>query len=191
MAAARLSAAGIVVSIALAAAACGGAGRPSTKASQNGSGTPAVQAVNPGKLPPPHQFLAVDTATHTVTVTLIAAYDGVNNGFNFDGYSRLLMWTVPRGWRVQVVCKNRGPLRHSCAVVQGADSTAPAFRGAATPQPQIGLEAGHSASFTFRASRAGIYRFACLVPGHEGARMWDVLQIVRRGKPSVVDLQAK
>jgi uncharacterized cupredoxin-like copper-binding protein len=122
---------------------------------------------------------------------LIASYDGTNEGFNFDGYSRFLMWTVPRGWTIRVVCKNRGPLRHSCAVVHRASSTQPAFRGATTPQPQIGLEAGHTATFTFRASRAGVYRFACLVAGHEAARMWDVLKIVRHGRPSVVDLRAK
>src|SRR5437868_7109772 len=99
--------------------------------------------------PPPHRFLAVDAVRHRVTITLIASYDGENAGFNFDGYSRFLMWTVPRGWRVRVVCKNRGSLRHSCAVVRGADSTRPAFRGAATPQPHVGLEAGHTARFTF------------------------------------------
>jgi Sulfocyanin (SoxE) domain len=141
--------------------------------------------------PPPRRFLAVDAARHRVTITLIASYDGENGGFNFDGYSRFLMWTVPRGWRVRVVCKNRGALRHSCAVVRGPDSTRPAFRGAATPQPRIGLETGHTARFTFRASRKGVYRFACLVPGHEDARMWDVLEITRGGKPSVVDLRAK
>jgi hypothetical protein len=141
--------------------------------------------------PPPSRFLAVDAKRHRVTITLIASYDGANGGFNFDGYSRVLMWTVPRGWTVHVVCQNRGPLRHSCAVVKGASSTRLAFRGASTPQPGVGLEAGHSANFTFRASTTGVYRFACLVPGHEAARMWDVLNIVRRGKPSVVDLQAK
>jgi hypothetical protein len=141
--------------------------------------------------PPPRRFLAVDAQRHKVTITLIASYDGENSGFNFDGYSRFLMWTVPRGWTVHVVCKNRGPLRHSCAVVSSAGSTKPAFRSAETPQPQIGLEAGQSAGFTFRASKTGVYRFACLVPGHEVARMWDVLQIVRSGRPSVVDLQAK
>ena len=140
--------------------------------------------------PPPHKFLAVDAHRHRVTITLIASYDTNNGGFNFDGYSRYLMWTVPRGWTVRVVCTNRGPLRHSCAVVQGADSTKPAFRGAATPHPRVGLEAGHTARFTFRASKKGVYRFACLVPGHEGARMWDVLKIRRGGKPSVVDLRA-
>jgi hypothetical protein len=140
--------------------------------------------------PPPHKFLAVDARRHSVTITLIASYNGENGGFNFDGYSRFLMWTVPRGWTVRVVCTNRGPLRHSCAVVNGADSATPAFRGAETPQPQIGLEAGHTARFTFRASRSGVYRFACLVPGHEDARMWDVLKITRGGKPSVVNLEA-
>jgi len=139
--------------------------------------------------PPPSRFLAVDAHRHKVTITLIASYDGTNGGFNFDGYSRVLMWTVPRGWKVHVVCENHGSLPHSCAVVQGATAK-PAFRGAATPQPRIGLLPGHTASFTFRASRTGVYRFACLVPGHEVARMWDVLKIVRGGKPSVVDLLA-
>jgi sulfocyanin SoxE-like protein len=142
------------------------------------------------KSPPPHRFLSVDAQRHRVTITLIASYNGTNNGFNFDGYSRFLVWTVPRGWTVRVVCTNHGPLRHSCAVVKGADSATPAFRGASTPRPRLGLEAGHSARFTFRASKTGVYRFACLVAGHEDARMWDVLKISRGGKPSVVDLRS-
>jgi hypothetical protein len=139
--------------------------------------------------PPPHKFLAVDAQRHRVTITLIASYDGENGGFNFDGYSRFLMWTVPRGWTVRVVCENRGPLRHSCAVVKGPDTTKPAFRGAATPKPQAGLEAGHTARFTFRARKRGVYRFVSLVSGQEAARMWDVLKVTRGGKPSVVNLQ--
>src|SRR6476661_5442521 len=133
--------------------------------------------------PPPHRFLAVDAHRHRVTITLIASYDGTNGGFNFDGYSRYLMWTVPRGWTVRVVCTNRGPLRHSCGVVHGAGSTTPAFRGATTPQPLVGLESGSTGRFTFRANRTGVFRFACLVPGHEDARMWDVLKITRGGRP--------
>jgi hypothetical protein len=141
--------------------------------------------------PPPHKFLSVDAQRHRVTITLIASYNGENNGFNFDGYSRSLMWTVPRGWTVRVVCKNHGSLPHSCAVVQGADSTKPAFHGAATPHPRTGLEQGQTARFTFRAKKTGVFRVACLVPGHESARMWDVLKIRRGGKPSVVNLRAK
>jgi len=141
------------------------------------------------KPPPPRDFLAVDAQRHRVTITLIASYNGTNSGFNFDGYSRFLMWTVPRGWTVRVVCRNRGALRHSCAVVNGASSGKSAFRGASTPQPQIGLLEGHTASFTFRATKRGVYRFASLVPGDEAARLWDVLKIVRHGRPSVVDLR--
>jgi uncharacterized cupredoxin-like copper-binding protein len=100
------------------------------------------------------------------------------------------MWTVPRGWTVRVVCENRGSLRHSCAIVDGPDSTAPAFPGAVTPQAQIGLAGGQTAHFAFRASKTGVYRFVCLVPGHEQARMWDVFKVARGGKPSVIDLRA-
>lgn len=141
--------------------------------------------------PRPAHFLRVDARTHTATVTLIASYDGENSGFNFDGYSRELMWTVPRGWKIRVRCKNRGPLRNSCAVVKNASSTKPAFRGASTRRPTVGLAPGHSATFSFRATKAGVYRFACLVPGHEQARMWDVLKISRRGRPSVRNLQRR
>jgi hypothetical protein len=141
------------------------------------------------KSPPPHRFLSVDAQRHRVTITLIAGYDGENNGFNFDGYSQYLMWTVPKGWTVRVVCTNHGALRHSCAVVKGPNTATPAFRGAEIPQAQLGLLTGHTARFTFRATRTGVYRFACLVPGHEAARMFDVLKIVGHGRPSVVDLQ--
>ena len=149
----------------------------------------AVAALLAVKAPPPAKFLTVHPRTHTAVVTLIASYNGANGGFNFDGYSRVLMWRIPRGWRVRVVCKNHGPLRHSCAVVHGANSTKPAFPHAATPQPRLGLEEGKTARFTFRAKRVGVFRFACLVPGHEAARMYDVLKIVRRGRPAVIDLQ--
>lgn len=176
----------LVVTVLFAAAGCG------RSASTGGASqaTSTQQAAQSPQAPAPSQFLAVDTGAHTVTITLIASYDGANNGFNFDGYSRELMWTVPRGWTIHVVCKNRGPLRHSCAVVRGAGTTKLAFPGAATPQPQVGLKAGTTATFTFTATTPGVYRFVCLVPGHEAARMWDVLKIVRQGKPSAVDLRA-
>lgn len=142
-----------------------------------------------GKPPDPKQFLQVDARHKLAKVTLIAGYDGTNNGFNFDGYSRFLMWAVPRGWRVQVTCTNRGALRHSCAVVSSANTATPAFKGAESPQPRIGLLQGRTAVFTFRATRTGVYRFACLVPGHEDARMYDVFEVVAKGRPRVEDLR--
>ena len=68
----------------------------------------------------------------------------------------------------------------------------PEEAGPAAPRDEAqGLLPLRRATFNFRASRNGVYRFACLVPGHMAARMWDVLKIVRHGKPSVVDLQTK
>ena len=92
---------------------------------------------------------------------------------------------VPLGWRVVVDCENRGGMRHSCAIVKGSLATAPAFRGASTKQPALGLFPGAKASFAFTAARTGTFRIACLVPGHEQARMWDVLVVARGGRPSI------
>jgi hypothetical protein len=141
--------------------------------------------------PPPKRFLRVDARHEIAHVTLIAGYDDTNGGFNFDGYSRYLMWTIPRGWRVRVTCANRSTVAHSCAVVKGAMATTPAFPHAETADPFRGLRPGRTAHFTFRATKAGVYRFACLVPGHEAARMYDVLKVVAKGKPHVEDLRAK
>jgi Sulfocyanin (SoxE) domain len=135
---------------------------------------------------PVSRWLRWDAATHTASLTLIAGYNGANNGFNFDGYGRgRLLVLIPRGWRVTVICENAASMRHSCAIVRGPLTVAPAFPGATTPSPTLGLRAGQSARFTFKASTAGTYRIACLVPGHEQARMWDVLVVGKVRRPSI------
>jgi hypothetical protein len=139
----------------------------------------AAGAVSPAK------FLHVDGSRRRVTLALVASYDGTNNGFNFDGYARgQMLVSVPLGWRVRIDCENRGPLRHSCAVVHGAMNAKPAFPGASTSE----LRAGARASFSFIASRRGTYRLACLVSGHEEARMWDVLDV---GKSRRVEISVR
>ena len=168
----------------LVAAACGG-GKPVAVGSVS---TPTTKGPT---LPRPGRFLTVDAAAHRATITLIASYSGTNGGYNFDGYSRELLFTVPQGWTVDVVCTNRGSVFHSCAVVRNAGTTRLAFPGAATAQPETGLEPGKTARFSFRASRVGHYRFTCLVPGHEQAAMWVVFDVARGGKPSAVSLLAK
>lgn len=138
----------------------------------------AAAAVGTGK-PDPHRFLDVDAARRRVTLTLVASYDGSNNGFNFDGYGRgELLLSVPLGWRVTIACENRGPLPNSCAVVAGARV---AFAGAST----AALRAGQRARFSFAASRRGTYRLASLVAGHEEARMWDVLDVGKSGRVEI------
>jgi sulfocyanin SoxE-like protein len=137
----------------------------------------------------PGRFLAWNAKARVVRLMLLAGLGRENNGFNFDGYGRgKLLVRVPLGWRVVVDCENRGTMRHSCAIVRGALSRVPAFRGAATQQPLTGLSPGAKATFSFVASRAGTYRIACLVDGHEQARMYDVLDVVRAARPSVAIL---
>jgi hypothetical protein len=84
-----------------------------------------------------------------------------------------------------VHCKNDGPLRNSCVVVSGLEAAAPAFPGATTPSPVEGLGSGASAAFSFTPTHTGSYRLASLVAGHEQARMWDVLDVTRDGRPSI------
>jgi FtsP/CotA-like multicopper oxidase with cupredoxin domain len=132
------------------------------------------------------RWLSWDAPAKTASLTLVAGYNGSNNGFNFDGYGRgKLLVRVPLGWRVTVTCRNGGSMRHSCAIVRGAMTAVPAFPGATTPNPALGLRTGQTARFAFTASRAGTYRIACLVPGHEEARMWDVLVVGGVTRPSI------
>lgn len=134
----------------------------------------------------PGRWLSWNVRARTATLVLIAGYDRANNGFNFDGYGRgKLLVRIPLGWTVRVTCRNAASMRHSCAIVRGPQTITPAFRGAATPAPTVGLRSGQSARFTFIASRAGTYRIACLVPGHEEARMWDVLEVGGVRRPSI------
>jgi hypothetical protein len=137
--------------------------------------------------PGPGRYLSVDAVHHVAHLTLLAGLGSRNNGFNFDGYGRgELLVRIPVGWRLVVNCENRGSVRHSCAVVRGSLATTAAFPGAATPQPITGLSPGAKASFAFVASRVGTYRIASLVAGQEQARMYAVLDVTRRGRPSII-----
>ncbi len=132
------------------------------------------------------RWLTWNQRTRTASLLLIAGYNRANNGFNFDGYGRgKLLVDLPLGWRVHVTCTNAGTVAHSCAIVHGPQTVTPAFRGAATPHPVSGLRPGATARFTFTADHAGVYRIACLVPGHEDARMWDVLVVGGVRRPAV------
>lgn len=134
----------------------------------------------------PARYLRWDAANHTVHLTLLAGLGDANNGFNFDGYGRgELRVVVPLHARVVVDCEDRGAARHSCAIVANSLATRPAFRGAASASPRTGLGPGGKTTFSFVASRPGSYRIACLVPGHEQARMWDVFDVRRVARPSI------
>jgi hypothetical protein len=139
---------------------------------------------------PLSSWLSYHAQAKTVSLRLIAAYNDVYNGFNFNGYGKgQVLVEIPEGWRVRVRCTNDSrSMRHSCAIVRGL-TTAPAFPGAASPTPHEGLPPGGTAAFLFSTTSPGTYRIVCLVPGHEGEGMWDVLDVTSRRLPAVALLR--
>jgi FtsP/CotA-like multicopper oxidase with cupredoxin domain len=140
---------------------------------------------------PLQRLLSADAKTKTATLSLIAAYNDAYGGFNFDGYGKgQVLVEIPKGWRVEINCTNNAAdVRHSCAVVHGVSATSPAFPGWASEHPTLGLAPHSSTSFSFVATRTGSFRIACLVPNHETAGMWDVLDVTRIGLPRAVLLR--
>ena len=61
--------------------------------------------------------------------------------------------------------------------------------GAESPAAQNGLPPRNAVAFSFLATRLGTYRIACLVPAHEQAGMWDVLDVTRDRLPAVILLR--
>lgn len=133
-------------------------------------------------------WVQTDAATRTVDLKVIANYNSNGAGFNFDGYSGGKMTvTVPLGYKIVTHFKvsAKSELAHSFVVVAGKGRFSLAkpelaFPGASTPDPTTGTSPGSGNTVTFVAEKAGTYRFACLVPGHFDAGMWDYL-VVKAG----------
>jgi hypothetical protein len=119
---------------------------------------------------------------------MIPAYNGVLGGGNFNGYGRgQVDVVVPVHWTVTLDCTNTGlDGRHSCAVVKSPGGTRPALAGASSPI----LGRGQSSTFSFRGSRAAVYRISSLVPADlEQGAMWDVLEFAHVRVPHVLLLR--
>ncbi len=140
---------------------------------------------------PLSEWLSYQATAKTVTLRLIAGYNAAYAGFNFNGYGKgQVLVQVPLGWRVEVHCvNNSSSMSHSCAIVRGVRGRAPVFAGASSPDAQVGVLPGHTATFSFSASKEGSYRIACLVSGHEQAGMWDAFDVTHGRLPAVVLLR--
>jgi uncharacterized cupredoxin-like copper-binding protein len=178
----QLATLGIAVLAGLLLAACGSSPSGSSGGSGSGSGsaTPTPVPSAPATSGGSSQYLSVDSASKSATLTLNI------NGYNFDGFSNGQMTVnIPEGWSVTVQCNNKATIPHSCAIVQSTSSTSPAFSGASTADPTSGLQPNASGSFTFTASSTGQFLIGCLVPGHMSAGMWDHFDVTSSGSPSV------
>lgn len=125
-----------------------------------------------------------DAATKTAHVQLVAAYNQVGGGFNFDGYNLgNLTVTVPTGAKVEVSFTNRASVPHSVVITAFANHALvgnfpPAFPGSASPNAASGVASLKVPQvFTFTAGTAGHYAIVCGVPGHAVGGMWDRLEV--------------
>jgi hypothetical protein len=127
-------------------------------------------------------FLKLGDQPKTARVTLVAAFTDNNGGMNFDGYAHgQATFTIPTGWSVEVTFINPSPVPHSAVVVEREmvrklQVGDPAFTGASTPNPLIGLSST-KAVFKFTASEPGKYAFACGFPSHAAAGHWVALDV--------------
>jgi hypothetical protein len=154
--------------------------------------TPA-QAATPAATPSSPDWLAIDSANKTATLTLEVttqpnAPSAVINGYR-NGEARIVLpvgWTVTWNWRnadtasphslVVMVQREKIPL----------EGGRPAFSNAMTRMITEGLPPSQTDQTTFVAEEAGWYWLMCGVPGHALAGEWIELRVGPDAKlPSV------
>ena len=142
----------------------------------------------------PADWISVDDAARTVTVTLVAGETDANNRWNFNGYANgEPTVVVPVGYTVTINFENRDPVhRHSVGVLERAasyppvfDEATPVFEGAITSNATSMTEAtapgGGTGSITFVASEAGEYALVCLLPANAVTGMWIGFEVSESG----------
>ncbi len=119
------------------------------------------------------EFMRYDAEARRVALTMIAAYDQSNSGYNFNGgFNGSHRITVPVGWRVAVTVVNRDVVPHSFALIRAERRLPlridrPALPGAASRRHQVGVPAGgREDEIEFIASQPGDYLLACGVTAH-------------------------
>lgn len=113
------------------------------------------------------------TAAGAAEFSLVAAQTPANGELNYNGTDKdHLTITVPAGAAVTITLANKGSLPHSLQVIPYTTTLpatalpTPAFPGAQTKNPQVGINKGQTDTIKFTASKPGKYLFICGFPGH-------------------------
>ena len=141
---------------------------------------PATPAPRPSSL----DWLAIDSAGRTVTLTLETtarpnARSALMNGYR-NGEARIVM---PIGWTIKWTWHNADTASpHSLVVMVQREKLPleggrPAFSNAGTRMVSEGLPPGQTDQSTFVADEAGWYWLMCGVPGHALAGEWIELRV--------------
>ncbi|MCY0875514.1 MAG: sulfocyanin-like copper-binding protein [Firmicutes bacterium] len=141
-------------------------------------------------------WLKVDSAAHTVDLTLDAGLTSVNGWANFNGYANGNMAVnIPVGYKVNVTMNNDGGIPFEVGVYNGGNHLA--FPGAGmsvsamVANSAAGVFPGQSEQFSFVASKVGHYEIENLLDRidaqtrPENFGMWDVLNVVSGGPSSI------
>jgi plastocyanin len=141
-------------------------------------------------------FIKLGDKEKTVKVLLVATWSDENYGMNFNGHAKgAALYTIPKGWTVEVTFINPGPVPHSLIVIEKEavkkiQMPEPYFTGAAVEKHLQGISYG-KASFTFTADEAGEYAFACGFPAHAINGHWVGLDISEEAKVPTLKLGEK
>ncbi|MFQ5783318.1 MAG: sulfocyanin-like copper-binding protein [Alphaproteobacteria bacterium] len=143
-------------------------------------------------------WLTFDEAKNTVKIEIVAAYNGNNGSWNFNGYSEGGMTVViPLGAKVRIDFKNPdGNYPHSLIVSQPfAPDAFPNDAG----REQVGIPRAYSSdpregclactdSLRFKAKKPGVFHLLCGVAGHAQAGMWDHFTVSAEAKAPYVTI---
>jgi uncharacterized cupredoxin-like copper-binding protein len=161
-----------VAGVSLLLAGCGSAASTGAPAHHASHAKKAAKAKSPSTKPAAATgasapFIASqDPTAKTVTLSIVSGATIDNFYYNFDGYDQgNATITVPQGWTVKVDFTNENGSNSSVVIAPSASNLTPAFTGAASTDPSVGMQAGQSQTFQFVASTAGSYVLACGVPG--------------------------
>ncbi|WP_423927120.1 sulfocyanin-like copper-binding protein [Candidatus Palauibacter sp.] len=175
---------------------CGGGGRSDTPspAPAPAAAPAARQTAAPSAGAGAVEWIAVDEASRTVTIDLVAGSTDANNRWNFNGYANgEATVVVPEGYTVTVNFENRDPVNyHSVGVLERAasypaifDAAVPVFEGAITSNATSMTEAtapgDGTETISFTASTAGDYALVCPIPAHAVTGMWIGFEVSASG----------
>jgi plastocyanin len=139
-------------------------------------------------------WVEVDSAAHTVSLTLEARRDSVTGVVSLNGFRRGgIQVVVPLSWTVRWHWLNADSTAHSLVVMAEREKlplegARPALDNAVSRNLLQGLKPGQKDESTFTADQAGWYWILCGVPGHAIAGEWIGLKVDREASwPGVVE----
>jgi hypothetical protein len=159
--------------------------------------TPARPASTPAATPSSPQWLAIDSANRTATLTLEVttqpnAPSALINGYR-NGEARIV---VPVGWTVKWNWRNADTASpHSLVVMVQREKIPleggrPTFSNAMTRMVTEGLPPGQTDQTTFVVEEAGWFWLMCGVPGHALNGEWLELRVDPEAKLPRVQLKS-